>query len=347
MDAKAKQHIQVARQTQRHFYTAHEPWSITHHNVKLTSNLDSTLYDIVHTPLARKYWQTKQDLPDAIFEDIHWSALHEARKSSPLQMRTFITKHSVGMCGVGKFLTKWRQRETAMCPRCGLYEDATHVLKCHGENADCVWETSLSSLQDWLESKGTDPDVSLLLIQLLQAWRDDTAPPEPPYGLSHLVERQMGIGCEYLLYGWFSWEWEAMQQAYYTFSNSRRTGKRWLIQLIKKLWNVSWDLWNHRNGILHKQSNLVSEDVEHRNDLRISSLYGQLQLSAADRDLYLLRRSLPNLLSTDITFKLAWVRQATVAINSIRSLERERRLAQQHQLQRMQQTLRLWLTSAR
>jgi hypothetical protein len=60
-----------------------------------------------------------------------------------------------------------------------------------------------------------------------------------------------------------------------------------------------------------------------------------------------LRRSLPNLLSTDITFKLAWVRQATVAINSIRSLERERRLAQQHQLQRMQQTLRLWLTSAR
>jgi hypothetical protein len=212
MDAKAKQHIQVARQTQRHFYTAHEPWSITHHNVKLTSNLDSTLYDIVHTPLARKYWQTKQDLPDAIFEDIHWSALHEARKSSPLQMRTFITKHSVGMCSVGKFLTKWRQRETAMCPRCGLYEDATHVLKCHGENADCVWETSLSSLQDWLESKGNDPDVSLLLIQLMQAWRDDTAPPEPPYGLSHLVERQMGIGCKYLLYGWFSWEWEATQQ---------------------------------------------------------------------------------------------------------------------------------------
>jgi hypothetical protein len=76
-----------------------------------------------------------------------------------------------------------------------------------------------------------------------------------------------------MLEGWLSWEWESTQQAYYTFTHSRRTGKRWLIQLIKKLWSIAWDLWEHRNGILHKQDNLVSDAELQRTNLRVSSLY--------------------------------------------------------------------------
>jgi hypothetical protein len=32
---------------------------------------------------------------------------------------------------------------------------------------------------------------------------------------------------------------------------SRQSGKRWLIELIKKLLGVAWDLWEHRNGNMH------------------------------------------------------------------------------------------------
>ena len=46
------------------------------------------------------------------------------------------------------------------------------------------------------------------------------------------------------------------------------TGKRWLSQLILKLWEVSWDMWEHRNGVLmDKEKGLIvlqlNEDIHH------------------------------------------------------------------------------------
>jgi hypothetical protein len=31
----------------------------------------------------------------------------------------------------------------------------------------------------------------------------------------------------------------------------RGSGYRWLSALICKLWQVAWDMWEHRNGIFH------------------------------------------------------------------------------------------------
>jgi hypothetical protein len=43
-------------------------------------------------------------------------------------------------------------------------------------------------------------------------------------------------------------DWAAVQQKYYEYIGSRRTGKRWLVAVITKLWDVAWDLWMDRNG---------------------------------------------------------------------------------------------------
>jgi hypothetical protein len=67
-------------------------------------------------------------------------------------------------------------------------EDAQHVWRCSGKGADLVWENALSSLQLWLDQQGTDPDVSSLLISLLETWRNNEPPSPAPFGLSHLLE---------------------------------------------------------------------------------------------------------------------------------------------------------------
>jgi hypothetical protein len=52
--------------------------------------------------------------------------------------------------------------------------------------------------------------------------------------------------------------WSKLQSCYYTVAlKSRQSGKRWMTELIKKLWGVAWDLWEHRNGILHKKETQV------------------------------------------------------------------------------------------
>jgi hypothetical protein len=47
-----------------------------------------------------------------------------------------------------------------------------------------------------------------------------------------------------------------MQQQYLDCLGRRETEKRWLIALMVKLLNISWDMWDHRNKILHVSSHL-------------------------------------------------------------------------------------------
>ena len=35
---------------------------------------------------------------------------------------------------------------------------------------------------------------------------------------------------------------------------SRKSDRRWVSLLIIKMWQISWDMWRFRNGILHSQS---------------------------------------------------------------------------------------------
>ena len=54
-----------------------------------------------------------------------------------------------------------------------------------------------------------------------------------------------------MIMGHISLHWRAVQHAYYVSLGKQNTGKQWAIQLIIQFFNVSWDMWEHRNGITH------------------------------------------------------------------------------------------------
>jgi hypothetical protein len=75
-------------------------------------------------------------------------------------------KHTVGMCGAGKFMHDWKERDPPNCPRCGCFEDAPHdVWTCKGTDSNKVWDKFLLSLFSWLEEAHTDPDLLNLLSE--------------------------------------------------------------------------------------------------------------------------------------------------------------------------------------
>ena len=41
-----------------------------------------------------------------------------------------------------------------------------------------------------------------------------------------------------------------VQDVYFKWLGMKRTGMRWVVALIKKLWDVSWDQWENRNEAL-------------------------------------------------------------------------------------------------
>jgi hypothetical protein len=68
-----------------------------------------------------------------------------AVKSIPRSRCIFLSKHTTGMCGVGKFIVRWKERNNPDCPRCGAFEDP-HVWKCKGWCTPAIWN------KDWTNS---------------------------------------------------------------------------------------------------------------------------------------------------------------------------------------------------
>ncbi len=202
---------------------------------KNTNELTDTVYDLAHSPEAKSYWMQKDNVSYETIDSINWGAIKTAMKESKRGKRIFISKHTSGMCGVGRFMKRWKLHQDYSCPRCGLPEDSAHVWACHGEGADNIWETALNNLEGWFNLLDTDPDLQHLVLQHLQSWRDDTGlRPYTNFMLEGIVQSQSRVGWRRFFEGWLVMEWTEAQQAYYHLIKSKRSGKRWTVELIKK-----------------------------------------------------------------------------------------------------------------
>ncbi len=152
-------------------------------------------------------------------------------------------------------MKRWGQRDFDACPQCDAPEDSVHVWHCHGSGTDEVWAQSLRKLETRLIKLETDPDLQLLLLALLDNWRFGTilSTSLPPY-LCLLLQAQQRVGGHRLLEGWLVPEWGSLQQRFYTRIGSKQTGKRWLIAVIRKLWDTTWDLWDHQTKFYMSRS---------------------------------------------------------------------------------------------
>jgi hypothetical protein len=160
------------------------------------------------------------------YNSTNWDALGKAMEESPRSRRFFLTKHMAGMCGVGKFMMKWKEHDNPNCPRCGQFEDAPHVWICTGCDANLVWKKSLEKLSEWLSSVQTDPDVQDAIIAYLDSWREDSIPEQlVSFDLRDLVQYQSNQGWRLFFKGWIPIAWEEIQQVYYNLNKSGRTGK--------------------------------------------------------------------------------------------------------------------------
>jgi hypothetical protein len=144
-------------------------------------------------------------------------------------------------------MLRWKKRAPDICPRClQEVEDATHVWQCQDPRALNVWTQAIANLEIWMQTQRTQPDIIKVICAKLLAWqrgyRGDTS-----RNLPAVVQKQDEIGWQSLLEGRPSLGWSEVQNRYYEWLGSRRSGLRWLTALIQKV----WDMWNNRNRVLY------------------------------------------------------------------------------------------------
>jgi hypothetical protein len=158
------------------------------------------------------------------------------------------------MCGVGKFLVRWKESDRPDCPRCGEYEDARHVWICKSEEATYVWDNRMDKLFSWLTMIDTDPEIISAILTGLKTRRDPMLQiqQEVSTGIMDCITYQDEIGWDNFFSGFIHLGWAEHQQRFYEGRKSLRNGQQWMNHLLRHNWETAWDLWENRNHIKHQ-----------------------------------------------------------------------------------------------
>jgi hypothetical protein len=146
-------------------------------------------------------------------------------------------------------------------------------------------------LDGWRNSRNT-------LINISQSW------------ILPAIKDQEKLGWRNFLEGLPTRYWQEAQKIYFLRIGSRRSPKRWVILLIQKLWDVAWDMWEHRNGILHdKEQSIILQNLQ--NDIREEFARGSDGLTHESQSLF--TKGCEAVLAQPAEVKLQWLARVKLA----------------------------------
>jgi len=292
------------------------PWMLSIDDKKIVRKLKEQIYSHVHLPELKAYWLKKERFTEETFEQVDWKATSHAMRNLPINKRHHVVKHTSGWCSVGKMAERWRLRPNDHCPRCGQPETTKHVWRCRDPEAIKTWTRSVEILARALGRLETAPAIIHAVRDRLLSWKSHDNLPlfhSNFPGLQAAIAKQDALGWDSFLEGTIAIEWQSVQSTYYLFLQSRKTTLRWASALIRKTWEVAWDQWEHRNGILHGNSTIVTFEEIERIELNIRQEFstGRCQLPKADA--YLFRGTVEKILRRKVPQLRNWLEQVEAA----------------------------------
>lgn len=291
------------------FFT--EPAALFIHGVK-QSRLDrSAIMELVTLPPLKEYWVSRNRISPTQFDLIDWDAVHRCMTSLPFGLQKWTTKHTVGMCGVGKFRQRWGLDPTDQCPRCGKPEDHLHVPRCEAPGVAEIWTREMQALRTWMLTAHTDPLIIDAILGILEEVRQPDSFQPPSYfsnpSLSRAIHDQRLIGAQGLLEGLLASKWRSHQQRFLSNNDRRNSVSLWASRLSQQLILVGFHLWEHRNGIQHSPDNVQTKATSDEVDANIHEQYdmGMVDLPASPRRL--LQRPISEVLALPLAERSNWV----------------------------------------
>jgi hypothetical protein len=288
-----------------------EPWRVFAHGRKVSSRLTEELRILCTSEDAIKYWGKKQRFGTGSVSEVDWDAFGAALKQMSTKRQHWISKTTSGFCAVGVMMFRWKEHPSPACPRCNETETVEHVWRCQHDTEN-IWDKSLSNLKDWMLQHDTHPEVARVIIEGLRAWRSDkeSIKYSTVEWVNELVMQQNQMGWRNFFEGMLSTNWQLAQNAYFQQIGSRKSSKRWATAIIRKMWQIAWDLWEHRNGFLHdKNTGIHSQTIN-----KLIQLEFQKGWSTLDRETRALFRPGNELISQKpLEVREQWVKRVQAA----------------------------------
>jgi hypothetical protein len=306
-----------------------EPWRVSINDVKITSNMGQQLREFITMSQALQYWDNKHRFGTRSSGNVDWEAFGASMQAVPPARRRWVSKTLSGFCATGRMMFRRREWESDQCPRCKqANENTEHVWQCCWET-DKLWEKAMEDLKQWLQQNQTHPEFAGTIIKHLNAWRTNGTRPVIN-GLAWAkpaFEAQTNMGWKNFFEGFLAVEWQEVQALHFARIGSKKSTKRWASALIRKLWQVAWDLWEHRNGFVHeREAGLLSEQTNQA--IQEEFTKGTRDLDNISRALF--REGFRVLANKPLEIRVQWLKRVKLAREVFRAptqaYEKERKL---------------------
>jgi hypothetical protein len=255
VDSMAKLHMQQSCDLEPNIRLKYEGWSVHIGSVKLSRINVKEVYQMITKDSARRYWKTKLEITEKAEKFINWEILGKAFKSLTFAKKRRLIKLITNKAPTGNNMLKWQFWDNDKCPGCGQSENANHVMTCNAAGHNERLLMNIQQLKLWLVKINTEQSIVHYLITTLSSFA--TSLPINPVvtaPTSEATSEQNDIGHVNCFYGLLSNRWQNLQQSHYTTIKSKSRSTTWLYLVIKKLWDITSDMWDYRNSVLHRQT---------------------------------------------------------------------------------------------
>jgi hypothetical protein len=236
----------------------------------------------------------------------------------PRSRRQWITKHSSGFCAVGRMAQRMGLRPNDECPRCSEPESAEHVWRCQHPGTNALWEDSMQQLRQVLGRVQTPQSTINAIIEGLDGWRvgkDTVFNTRTTAGKAGVAQSE--LGWRHMLEGRPHKMWREIQAKHCEELGIRQSSRRWVSALITKMLEIAWDLWEHRNGILHdKEKGYAAQMV--RQQILILWNHSRIQHITSIRQL--VKGNVEDILCSGYNQQQQWILRVEAAINKDKRL---------------------------
>ena len=261
-----------------------------------------------------QYWIDKKSpgISDTSFFQIDWDEYHRSIKSTSFGMKLYFVKGLSGFSATGKYMERVHKQSNE-CPRCGLAEDFLHTLKCPDEDASKIWNDNIQKAIKLIQ-RNISPQAAFITDQYLRSWREDLPSPTNlsiPHELTELFQCQQQLGWTAFCLGRVAIEWQQCT----TSVDAHNNPKRWVRALIQKLFLTIWNMWDHRNTVLHDPNGrILSREHEQVNaKIRLEYMMGSWDLLLPDQALLL--KPVEYICSRSLDRKVIWLQALASARN--------------------------------
>lgn len=132
-------------------------------------------------------------------------------------------------------------------------------------------------------------------------------------------------------------DWAKIQATHFEHIGSRRCPKQWTAQLAEKLINIIYDMWSHRNEVLHKADNIVTEKIHKELNSTIKTIFSQLPnmrlLSEAERRFFKFSTS-QKVQELQMHRKRQWIKKAESILTHLEAKQHDKSIGNAHILLR-------------